>query len=179
MQLVVRSWWRCSGWNFVVIVAGLQFEVMSWCSSIYCCVYGMVHGYSIKKWNALLCKLFDLSKPCSLFISLESPLLIPVYKFTYLTLQITFWRWKCDLWTGILFNLLSLYFSGEALIILHHIVPSCCVQRKLNVPFQCMSSMPHEGHQSAHRVCVSVLTVCFLTVSVTAVLTLPIVYSLS
>lgn len=65
-----------------------------------------------------------------------------MYGFTYLALHITFWPWKYDFWTEILLNLPSLYFSGEALIILHHIVPACCVQKKLNASFLSMSFVP-------------------------------------
>lgn len=82
---------------------------------------------------------------------------------------------------GFLLNVLSLYFSGETLIFLIHNVPSCCDEKKLNVPFQSMSSMAcfTEGHRSVHCVRLSVHTVCFLTAGVTAVVILPIVYGLS
>lgn len=101
------------------------------------------------------CKLFDLNKPRSLSIFLESVLLISMYEFTYLTLHITFWPRKYDFWAGILLNVLSFYYSGEELIIQINSVPSCCVQKKLNVPLiyelpACLS----EGHQSI-RFCLS------------------------
>lgn len=127
------------------------------------------------------CKLFELNKPISRSIFLESVLLISMYEFTDLTLHITFWLWKYDFWTGSLLNVRSFYFYGEELIIQINNVLSCCVQKKLNVPL--ISELPAclsvKATSLSDFVCLSVFMVCFLTAGVTAVVTLPIVYGLS